>query len=226
MARPVWLAVGRIEKEPQQVGSKGAADRVHEPDQKCRKERAADRADAADHDDHEGEDQDVVAHAGLDGEDRRHHRSRKARQHGAEAEHHHEQPLDVDAERRNHGGVAGACAHQHADARVIDEHVEQGRDDEACRDDGEAIDRVEQTARDLDRARKELGNGNTERRRTPDELHALVQEQDHAESGEHLIEMIAVVEVAEDQNFEEQARRPEPRAGREAAPSRSFLSRR
>ena len=87
---------------------------------------------------------------------------------------------------------------------MIDEHVEQGRDDEACRDDGEAIDRVEQTVGDLDRARKEFGNGNAERRRAPDELHALVQEQDHAESGEHLIEMIAVVEVAEHQNFEQQ----------------------
>ena len=40
-------------------------------------EGAADRADAADDDDDEGQDQDVLAHADLDGEDRRLHQPAK-----------------------------------------------------------------------------------------------------------------------------------------------------
>jgi hypothetical protein len=54
-----------------------------------------------------------VAHAGLHRQDRRHHGAGKPRQHGAEAEDDHEQPADVDAERRDHRGWwrrrAAAC---------------------------------------------------------------------------------------------------------------------
>ena len=57
----------------------------------------------------------VVAHAGLDRQDRRDHGPGEARQHGAEAEHDREQPLDVDTEHRDHRRIAGAGPHQHAD---------------------------------------------------------------------------------------------------------------
>ena len=65
---------------------------------------------------------------GLDRDDRRDHDAGKSRQHGAEAEHDHEQPLDIDAERRDHAGIGGARAHQHADPGVCHQHVKPGRD--------------------------------------------------------------------------------------------------
>ena len=46
----------------------------------------------------------------------------------------------------------------------------------------------------------------------PKDLHALVQEQDDAEGRDHLIEMIAIVEMTEDRKFEQQ---PEHQRGGE-----------
>jgi hypothetical protein len=54
----------------------------------------------------------------------------KARQHGAEAEHDHEQALDIDAERRDHPGIGGAGPHQHADPGERHHHIEAGGDRE------------------------------------------------------------------------------------------------
>jgi len=45
----------------------------------------------------------------------------------ANAEHDGEQSADIDAERRHHGAVAGAGAHQHADAGVAHQEVERRR---------------------------------------------------------------------------------------------------
>src|SRR5262249_13157721 len=77
---------------------------------------AADRADAADDDDDERENEDVITHSGLDREDGGDHDAGKAREHGAEAEHDHEQAPDIDAERGYHRRVGGAGTHQHANA--------------------------------------------------------------------------------------------------------------
>ena len=82
------------------------------------------RADAADHHHHEGLNQDVVA----DTRRQRHHRrvddSGKARRHCADAEHDHEDAVDIDAERIDHAGVLDAGPHDHADPGAI-EHDEQ-----------------------------------------------------------------------------------------------------
>ena len=84
-------------------------------------------------DDHEGQDQNVVAHAGFDRDDRRDHDAGEAGQHRAEAEHDHEQPLDIDAERRDHPRIGGAGPHQHADPGVGHQHVKAGGDGKAGR---------------------------------------------------------------------------------------------
>ena len=51
------------------------------------------------------------------------------------------------------------------------------------------------------------GIGTLQRRRAPDQLHRLVEEQDHAEGRQHLVEMVAVVEMPEDQHFQQQPER-------------------
>ena len=85
-------------------------------------EGAADRADAADDDDHEGEDQDVLAHADLHGQDRRLHQAGEPGERRAEPEHQRIEQLDVDAERAGHLAVGGAGADQHAEPRAHHQH--------------------------------------------------------------------------------------------------------
>ena len=82
--------------------------------------------------------------------------------------------------------------------------VEQRRHREPGGDDGEAVDGVEQAVDELDRARQDRRHRHVQRRRAPDELHALVEEQDHPEGREHLVEVVAVVEMAEDQHLEQE----------------------
>ncbi len=116
---------GGAQNRAQQIGQEGAAERVDHADEDRGHERAADRADAADDDDDEGEDQDVLAHADLHGEDRRLHQPGKAGERRAEAEHQRVEQLDVDAERADHFAVRGAGADQHADARAHHHDIEQ-----------------------------------------------------------------------------------------------------
>jgi hypothetical protein len=56
-----------------------------------------------------------------------------------------------------------------------------------------------------DGAGQQVGRGHVERRRTPDDLHPLVEEQDDAEGGQHLLQVIPLVEVAEDDKLQGQA---------------------
>src|ERR1700689_1245133 len=74
---------------------------IAKPDQQGREEGPRDRADAANDDHYECEDQDVGPHARFDRDDRRNHDTGETRQHRAKTEHDHEQPLDIDAERRD-----------------------------------------------------------------------------------------------------------------------------
>jgi hypothetical protein len=59
-----------------------------------------------------------------------------------------------------------------------------------------------------------------QRGRAEDHLHALVQEQDDAEGRQHLREVVAVVEVPEDQEFQQQPDPRVPPAAPAAAPAR------
>ena len=106
---------------PQQQRQEGPADGVDHADDQRAEERAADRADAADHDHHQHHDQDMVAHAGLDREDRRRHQPGEAGKRCAHSEQDGVEQADIDAEHRHHSRVAGAGADQHADARMVDQ---------------------------------------------------------------------------------------------------------
>ena len=78
------------------------------------------RADAADDDDDEGLHQDRFADVGSDRHHRRIDDAGEARRHGADAEHQHEDLVDVDAERIDHDRILDAGAHDHADAGAIE----------------------------------------------------------------------------------------------------------
>src|SRR6185312_6181131 len=84
---------------------------------------AGKRADAADDDDHEGLHQDPLADVGGDRHHRRVDDAGEARRHGADAEHQHEDLVDVDTERIDHHRILDAGAHDHADARAVEHDV-------------------------------------------------------------------------------------------------------
>ncbi len=108
-----------------------------------------------------------------------------------------------------------ARTHQHAGARVVDEHVEQGGDEQARDDDRDAVDRIEQPLHEHDRAGQHLGDRHAERRRAPGDAHRLVEEQDDAEGRQHLREVVAVVEVAEHRDLEHEPDEERRRQGEE-----------
>jgi hypothetical protein len=63
--------------------------------------------------------------------------------------------------------------------------------------------RVGQAVDDLDRPAQRSGRRRHHRRRAPDHLHDVVGHQDHAEGRQHLREVIALVELAHQQHFEQ-----------------------
>ena len=96
--------------------------------------RAGERPDAADDDDDEGLHQNRLADVGRDRHHRRIDDAGETGRHGANAEHEHEDLVDVDAERIDHLRVLDARAHDHADAGAIEHEIER---DQRDRDDAE-----------------------------------------------------------------------------------------
>ena len=84
------------------------------------------------------------------------------------------------------------------------------RDREPRADDDEPPHRIEDAGHQHDRAGEHFGHRQAQGRRAPEQLHALVQEQDDAEGRDHLVEMVAVIEVAEDRELEDE---PEQQRG-------------
>ena len=71
----------------------------------------------------------------------------------------------------------------------------------------DAPDRIEQSVHQDDRAGQGVRHRQGQRRRAPDELHALVQEHDDPERRDDLIQVVAIVEVAQDGELEQQPER-------------------
>jgi hypothetical protein len=129
----------------------GPAQRIDEAHHDGGDERAANRADAADDGNDEGENEDVLTHADLHGQNRRLHQAGQAGERGAEPEHQREQQLDVDAERANHLAVRGAGTDQHADPRAHHQHVEEDGDRETDHDDRQPVARILKSGQNLHR---------------------------------------------------------------------------
>ena len=116
---------------------------------------------------------------------------------GAEAEHDGVEQADVDAQRRHHGAVAGAGPDQHAQAGARDHEPQQHRDREADPDDHQPVERIAQVAGDLHMARQVVRDGAVDRCSAPQDRDQFVEEQDQAEGGEHLVEVVPLVERAQ-----------------------------
>ena len=165
-----------------------------EADEDRRHQRAADRADAADDDDHEGEDEDVLAHADLGGENGGLHQAGETGERRPDAEHERIEQLDVDPQRGGHLAVGGAGADQHADARAHDHQIEREGDEQRHDDDRQAVHRIVDAGQELDGGVEPGRQREIHARRAPDQAHQLVEEQNEPEGTEHVVEMVAAVE--------------------------------
>ena len=84
---------------------------------------------------------------------------------------------------------------------------EPGGDQQSDQDDRKADERIVDAARERDRARENVGHGEIEREGAEHPASALREDQDQRECREHLIEMVAAVEAADDGDLHDGARR-------------------
>src|SRR5262249_33005554 len=153
---------------------------------------ARERSDAADDDYDEGLHQDRLADVGGDRDHRRVDDAGEARGHGADAEHQHEDLVDVDAERIDHHGILDAGAHDHADTGAIEHEIERQQRDGDDAEQREAIGRIEHEAERGDphqrgRRRHRLGQAAEE------EAHGLDEYDAEPERDQQLVLMRAIV---------------------------------
>ena len=205
-------------------GDQHLAERVGEADQQRADRRARDRADAAEHDHHEREDQHLVAHAGIDGRERRDHDAAERRERDAGREHQPVDALGADAERARHVAVLGRGAHDHADAGLRDDEEHHGRDREAEQADREAIVLVGEIIGELERAAQEFRRRDRMHVLAEQDLAHLVEHEDQAVAEQHLRQMIAAVEPLDEQAFEQRGPRRTRSRRRRSARRRSCRS--
>ena len=129
------------------------AESVEQRDEDRRDKRAFDRSKAADHDDNEDLDDDAQVHRMVDGVARRLQRAAKTREKGAEGEDAREQPLLIDAERRDHVPVLRRRPDQRAPARAAQRNPEQAQHERPERDQEQIVGR-NALAQDDDRAQR------------------------------------------------------------------------
>src|SRR5262249_53412677 len=126
-------------------------------------------------------------------------------EHRPEAKYDHEKPVNIDTERRHHSGVRGARTDQHADSGVSHQNVKEQTDSQSGTDNDQPPDGVEQAWHQNDRPRKELGDRQRQWRGPPNRFHPLIEKNDERKSYEHLHKGIAIKEMEEDQEFEQQS---------------------
>ena len=190
-----------------------------QPDQQRADERALDRADAADHDDDEADDQHLVAHAG---EHRRHRRRDHPGERGerdAQREHEPIDQLDVDAKAGHHLAVRRAGPDRHAEPRAGDEPIHAESEHDAHAGNPQPVHRIGQRLGQADRRGQERGHRHAVHVVTPDDTAQLLGHQDQAVGEQHLVEVVAAVEPADQQPLEQHADRDRKHdAGRDREP--------
>ena len=164
---------------------------------------------AAEDDDHECTDEDFVADTGIDGEDRRRGDSREPRERGAERgaerEDNGKQQLEIDSQRPGNGRIAGAGPDHHSEAGMADEKIKCKSDNQAKPDDDQPVDGIGRARNDLHHTHEPWRNRRAERLRPPDPSGAFVENQDHAERAQDLIEVVELVQSPDQQEFEDEA---------------------
>ena len=103
------------------------AEGVGKADQQRGEERAPDRADAADHHDDEADDEHLRAHPRVDRGYRRRDHAGESGECDTQREHQPVDEVDVETERRNHLAIRRAGPDHHADARAVNQEIEECR---------------------------------------------------------------------------------------------------
>ena len=196
---------------------KRAAVGIDQPDQQRPDQRAAHRTDAADDDDDEGQDQDLLSHADLDGQHRPGHRPGQPGQHGADRKHDGEQPVDVDAERPDHVAMRRPGPDQHADPGVQDQVAQAQPDPQTDPDDKQAVGRIGHARQHFHRPGQEFRRRQEQGLGAPDHLDQFVEEQDDAEGRQNLIQMVAPVELSQRDDLDQRPDQPGRHQGRDHA---------
>ena len=163
------------------------------------------------------------ADVGRDGDHRRVDDAGEAGRHGADAEHEHEDLVDVDAERIDHRRILDARAHDHADAGAIEDEIKHDQRDRDDAEQRQAIGRIEHEAdrRDADEARRRR---HRLRKAAEDEADRFHEDDAEAEGDEELILGRAAVEVADDHALHHHAdQHDEQRAGDDGGDERARI---
>src|SRR5262249_21610939 len=123
-------------------------------------------------------------------------------EHRPEAKYDHEKPVNIDTERRHHSGVRGARTNQHADSGVSHQNVKEQTDSQSGTDNDQPPDGVEQAWHQNDRSRKYVTDWQRQRCGPPNRFNGMIEKNNDAKSCDHLLKVIVVIEMAEDQEFE------------------------
>src|SRR5690606_19843138 len=126
------------------------------------------------------------------------------------------------AERADHLAITLAGPDAHAESGPRDQQVEADRDSDANADDGQPTEPVARATRQRHRAWQERRYIGLERERAVEPARAFREDQDQREGRHRLIEMVALVERADDEDFHHRAGgRTCREAGGEAEPERA-----
>jgi hypothetical protein len=131
-------------------------------------------------------------------------------------------PTIAPASPADHFAIRFAGADSHAEPRLGDQQEKPNRHRAADADDRQAVELIPRTAGDWHGALQQLRNVEVERKRAEQPARAFGKDQDQCEGRQHLVEMVALVEAANDKDLDDRAggsRRRE--AGGEPEPERA-----
>ncbi|MCY1537373.1 hypothetical protein D9M68_728640 [compost metagenome] len=114
---------------------------------------------------------------------------------------------DVDAQGLGHFAVEGAGTDLHAEPGLRDQEVQTQRQRHAHRRDHQPVDRVGEVFRERDGPVHQFGHGHRVHVVAPEDGAHLFKDVDQAEGEQHLVEVVAVVKVPEQQPFQRPAQR-------------------
>jgi len=177
---------------------------IDQADQQAGDQRAAHRADAADHHDHEAHDQHLRAHVRVDAGDGRGDHAGHRGEHHAQREHDGVDALDVDAQRLGHRMIERARADLHAQPCLRDQEVQAQRQHDAHARHEEAVHRVGHVVGEGDGSGERLRDGHAVDVVAPEDGAHLLEHIDQPERQQHLVQVVALVEVAEQQLLQQQ----------------------
>ena len=115
-----------------------------------------------------------------------------------------EQKSDIDAETPKHVPVACAGADQHSDPCPDNQDIKKRGHGQPAEDEGEAVERIAEPGHQRDGTVQPVRERNRQALRAPQHAGDLVEDQDQAEGDKYLVEVMALVVLAQDGHFHHQ----------------------